>query len=122
MFDNIGADGVDVNAHGDYGTTVLIAAVCLGRVEHVERILRVDGIDVNKGDDSGRTPLMWGAFLSHNKEDSFDKCVAQLLQSSTIDVTVTDTLGIDACTWASYYGSDTCKRLLMCATAPDEQK
>jgi len=52
------ADGADVNAKNDFGSTPLIAAALKGHKEIAELLIS-EGADVNAKNDRGQTPLDW---------------------------------------------------------------
>ena len=52
------ADGADVNAKNDFGSTPLIAAALKGHKEIAELLIS-EGADVNSKNDRGQTPLDW---------------------------------------------------------------
>ncbi|KAK9459916.1 uncharacterized protein V1516DRAFT_608785, partial [Lipomyces oligophaga] len=79
---------VDLNLPDDYGTTLLIHAVCFGDIDTIRSLIDA-GADVNQNDKMKWTPLMWAA------KNGFSDIVTLLLAYGAIRDTRT-TAGLTA--------------------------
>ncbi|RYP12822.1 hypothetical protein DL765_007142 [Monosporascus sp. GIB2] len=93
------ANGVDVNAEDEDGTTALHWASVNGHGNVVGKLLHEDGINVNAKDETGSTALLLASKSGHGN-------VVKLLPGDGIDVNAKDQTGWTALHLASSKGHD----------------
>lgn len=104
-FENLLAEGVDINARDRFQGTALIEASTSGFVDLVQALLR-KGADVNARNEGGWTALMTAASEGHNQ-------VVRLLLERGADLNAKNLRGMSALTRAIYDNHvDTVKLLL----------
>jgi ankyrin repeat protein len=104
----LGAPGVDVNAPGHLGQSVLLVQCGLGRSRNVELLLADPRVDVNQVDLEGHSPLYTAA------NHGMDRCVELLLADPRMDVNQVNTItGAFPLFTAANQGRDSCVELLL---------
>jgi hypothetical protein len=103
----LGVSGVDVNAPGHLGQSVLLVQCSFGRSRNVALLLADPRVDVNQGDSEGNSPL----FAAANKGK--DRCVALLLADPRVDVNQVCLKGESPLFAAAYLGRDRCLEILL---------